>query len=231
MATFLDLCGKVARESGAAGRPPASVIGQTGRAEKVVEWVRTAWEDIQNAKPDWLFMQGQWSGDLVDGTATYTAASFGITRFGEWLVDTPGYRPTTIYDPAIGRSDESRLNYVSWQYWRNSYDIGHHDEQRPVVYAISPDGSISFGATPDKAYKVRGEYRKTPQVLAANSDVPDMPVRFHDVIVWKALILMADHDEAQFARETAQLKYRELMTAMTRDLLPRITVYNEGPLA
>lgn len=234
MATFLELCGSLARESGAVGTSPAAVTNQTGRQLKAVNWVITAWKLIQNVSAEWDFLRGDWSGTLTVGATTYTGASFSIDRFAEFLGDRYGetglFRTVTLYDTDIGQEDESELVEIPFEAWRRCYDRGTHDAGRPTRYCIAPDGSIRFGAKPDKAYMVRGEYRKTPQILAVNDDEPDMPVRFHDIIVWRAIMLMADHDEAPPALSLAQGKYLEQMATMQRDLLPRI-VMAHGPLA
>jgi hypothetical protein len=229
MATFLSLCADLARESGTISPAPTSVVGQTGRQAKAVSWIATAWRLIQNAHADWRFLKGEWSGALVPDQTTYSASTWNIDRFAEWRGDRREgrcgvYRPTTLYDPDIGQSDEGELRQISYEEWRFSYDRGTHDAMRPIVYAIAPDETIRFGPKPDKAYVARGEYLKTAQILAANEDAPDMPARFHDVIWCRAIMLMSDSDEAVTALQLAQAKELELMTAMRRDLLPPITV-------
>jgi hypothetical protein len=229
MATFLELCAKLARESGTINPAPPAVTGQTGRQAKGVGWIADAWTSIQNAHRDWRFLQGEFSGSLVADQTTYSATTWNIDRFAEWKGDRRTgrcgvYRPTTLYDPDLGQSDEGALNEISYEQWRLSYDRGSHDAMRPTVYAIAPDQTIRFGNKPDTAYTVRGEYRKTPQILAANGDIPDMPSRFHDAIVWRAIMLMSDSDEAVTALQLAQAKYAALMMDMQRDLLPEFTV-------
>lgn len=232
MATFLSLCADVASNSGAAGRAPVSVVGQDGRTAKVVNWVRDAWIEVQNMRDDWTFLQGEWSGTLTPGTAVYTDDSFNIERWAKWKGDTRESRPTTIYDPAIGVSEERPLRQIPYDTWRRMYAVGLHDHTRPVHYAFAPNGSICFGPTPDKFYEVRGEYGKAPQVLAKNDDVPDLPARFHRVIVWLAISYMHSHDESpQLMQMTRQLHATPILNQMRRDLLPEVTVDFASPLA
>jgi hypothetical protein len=231
MSTFLQLCEDVARESGAAGRAPVSVVGQTGRAAKVVDWVRDAWIEIQNQRDSWSFLQGEWTGTLTPGTAVYTAASFEIPRFARWGGDTPVSRSVTLRDPDQDAGQEAPITQLTDPDWRRRYFVGAHAQGRPVHYAILPDDSIAFGATPDKAYLMRGEYRKSPQILEANGDIPDMPERFHRAIVWQAIMFMAEHDEGAFAIQTAQRRLNPIMHQMHRDLLPRMTFSAVRPLA
>ncbi len=231
MSTFLELCEKVARESGGSGRAPPAVTGQTGRQLQIVEWVKTAWTLIQNLQSNWSFLRAEGDGVLIPGAQSYTGESFSLDRFGEFMGDYGSYRPVTIYDSTVGRQDENALRLISYETWKRRWDMGVHDQSRPTEYTVGPDQELKFGSSPDKAYALRLEYRKAPQVLANNADEPDMPARFHDVIVWRAIMLMADHDEAPNAMVMASGKYLELKTSMERDLLPAFNLRSERPLA
>lgn len=222
MSTFLDLCGDVARESGGVAAAPTAVTGQTGRQNKIVEWVGAAWEDIQQAHADWLFRRAAFSGTLASGTKRYTGAALGIADLADWVTDYSGHEAVSIY-PVGSQSKESALGHVSYERWRRSYDFGTHDNAKPTVYAISPANELCVGATPDASYTIRGEYWKTPQVLTANADVPIMPERFHPAILWKAIMLMSQHDSAWDAYNAAELRYEAIRRNMERDLLPAIT--------
>ncbi len=221
MATFLELCASVARESGAMGPAPSAVTGQTGRQLKCVEWVRTAWSQIQAEKGCWLFLRRDFTtaAALIAGTKRYTGASLGIADHASWVGDYPDHGAVSIY-MAGDQGGESRLSQLSYEGWRRRYDFGAHDAGKPVHYAISPTNELLIGPKPDAAYAIRGEYWRTPQVLEANADVPIMPERFHDAIVWRALMLLCAHDEAWNALKSAEANYKPLQRNMQRDLLP-----------
>jgi hypothetical protein len=220
--TFLELCQDVASESGAVGAAPTSVIGQTGRQLKCVNWVARAWRDIQRARPNWTFLRADWSGALTATQPTYTGASFAITRFGRFLGDRPEYCPTTLYDAAIGQSDENAIRQITYDQWKRIYDRGSQTPARPTQYCIAPDGSIRFGPIPDAAYAVRGEMQKSVQDLANNDDVPDLPSDFHDLIVWKAIMIMAGDDEAVTALADARTKFSEGYRALIKACVPEV---------
>lgn len=228
MASFLTLCGKLATRSGCIGAAPASVTGQTGRQAKCVDWIQHAWELIQAMHTDWSFLQAEWEGELIANETTYTSLSLNISsRFGEWKGDRIDgrrlYQPTTLYDPAIGVSGEGPLRQITYQDWRERYDRGAQTANKPSHYCFAPDQSIRFGPVPDKAYAVRGEYVKAPQVLTANADEPDMPSRFHDAIVDRAIILINETDGAVNDLPGAIRGFTEKKVMMERDLLPDIT--------
>lgn len=237
MSTFLQLCSLLATRSGSIGTAPAAVTGQTGRQAKCVDWVMNAWEIIQSDSTDWTWMQAEVAATALTISQTgYTGAQLGIaSRFAEFKgdrdVDGIVFQPWTIYDNSIGQSDENALREIAFAQWRVSYDRNTHTAQRPTVYAIAPDSTIRFGPKPDKAYRVRGEYRKTPQVLAANGDIPELPDRFHQIIVWRAIMLIAGHDEGDPQYQFAAQKYGELMLALQRECLPAINLGGGRPFA
>lgn len=231
MPTYLQLAADVALLSGAASAP-AAVTGQTGRLAKVVAWTAKAWEMLQLQSPDWSFLRSEWSATLTINDDTYTATDLGIsTRFGEFIGDYGNYRPVTLYDPTIGVGDEGHINMVSWELWRTRYDRGTQTANKPTEYCLAPDQTFRLGPKPDKAYPIQGEYRKAPQILAANGDIPDMPTRFHQIIVWKAILLMNEHDEAIQGVQLAEREYQPLLQQLMRDHLPPFTVRGERPIA
>jgi hypothetical protein len=225
MGTFLSIVQDAARESRTANPAPSTVVGVTGRQALLVGHVVSAWLMIQRAQEDWSFLKGEWNHALTINDMSYSGADLGIaTRFGAWIGDRGNFRPTTLYDASIGQSDEAPITEVSYDYWRQLYDRGTHTANRPNVYAFAPDESIRFGPKPDKAYVARGEYRKGPQTLAADADVPDLPTHFHDAIVWRALVLLAQSDERADALSVATVRFAEIMHDMERALLPQFTI-------
>lgn len=225
--TFLELCQMVARESGTiSGTLPTSVESQTGRLLKIVEWVDTAWRHIQNKRSAWLWMRDDFEDVTSSGTKRYTAASWNLTRWAEWITDDD---TVTLYEQSEGVSDEGVITYLPWYEYKTLYDRGEQTNDRPLHFSISPAGEFCLGPTPDGTYVVRGQYRKSPQTLSENAEIPEMPARFHELIAWYALVLLAEHDEGQFHVAIAQRRYRDLMSELERDQLPRITI--GGPLA
>lgn len=227
MSTFLQLAQDVARESGTvSGTNPTAVASQTGRLLKIVEWTAQAYVLVQNLHADWRWMQKTFSDTATSGSAQYTAASWSITDLRDWLRDDrqTDYQPHTIYLTATGVADERPLREISWQQWRVTYGRGSQTNNYPIEYAISPAGEFSLGPTPDDTYTINGEYRQSAVVLAADGDTPAMPSAFHDIIVWQAIILLADFDEAADQRAAATIKYNSLLESLQRNQLPIVSL-------
>lgn len=214
----------VARESGTvAGTLPTTVISQTGRLGKIVHWTAQAWKDIQTRRSSWKWMRAEFDDAATvtaANTARYTAASFNLDRWAAWITSNDSL---TIYLAATGVSDEGALDFIDFARYRRMYERGTQVANRPVHYAVSPAGELCFGPKPDAIYRVRGEYRKNPQTLSVNADVPEMPLHFHPLIAWRGLLLLNEHDEGgQLPIGTAVRRERELMADLERDELPKV---------
>ena len=216
MATFLQLVNDVERESGTISQAQrlSTVVNPIGRQEKIVNWTRQAWEMIQRDRADWTFRRAQFTGDMVIGQTAYTASELGITDFSGWLNKNPHFHPFTLYDNAIGRGNETRLRSVSFEQWHDAYGIGVANSLRPNVIAVGWDRSLNVGPPPDKAYKLRGWYQRSIQSLVADSDVPFIDPDYHQAIVWRALMLLAEDDEAQFEIATSGRAYDAIYSRM-----------------
>lgn len=231
---FLDLCKDVARETGTVAGGSSNLVTVEGslpaRIDKIASWTAKAWRNIQQARATWLWMDQEFTAPLTIGVPRYSGATLGQARVAEWKGDTPDYQPFSLWDPTTGVADEGSLTEIDYNTWRARWQRGTHDRDRPVEYARAPSGEIVFGPTPDKAYMIRGEYHKTPQDLTLNADVPEMPAQHHDLIVWEAVLLLSDSDEAPISSGTANAKASVLRSRLERDQLPTVEVSIE-PLA
>lgn len=233
--TFLELCQKAARDSGTVNSlsSPTAVTGQTGRLGKVVYWVAEAWRRIQGeAGGQWRWLRADFSGALVAGTKRYaaTALDASLTRVATWIGDSTSHRVMTIYETAVGVSDESELIQIPYETWKRMYDRGTQDQNRPVHWAVAPSNELVFGPVPDKGYTVRGEYLKSAQALAANDDTPECPAKYHDLIAWWAVQLLDGHDEADYHLKFAMLQTNALYAQMCVTELDQVEI-GGGPLA
>lgn len=232
---FLALCKATAVECGTVAGVPSltTVVGASGRVAKLVNAVSNAWMDIQNERTDWLWMRRRFTGALIIDQLEYTAAQINaaLTRVGRWEKGTIGRRTFSIYDPAIGASDETKIDYIPYEQWADMYDFGEHDSNRVIHWTITPENKVAVGPKPDKAYVIRGDYRLKPQVLSGNTDTPEMPDEFHRVIVWEAIRLLARGDEAFDAITASGLEYDRLRNALVNQQTPEISMHGGGPLA
>lgn len=223
MATFLQLAQRTAKKSRTAGNgQPTTVVNQVGRLGDIVSCVSEAWTLIQNQRNAWRFMVRELGGgagvSLLAGTAAFTPAALGVTDHAAW-------RPADLMTLRLADGTEpAELPFMHWDEWRQRYEVWAVTASRPQHWTIRPyDEALVFGPTPDAAYVLRGPYRRTIQTLAANADVPLMPERHHDIIMWRALQLLAEMDEAppNYIGDINR-NYREALNALERDMLPMV---------
>lgn len=212
--TFLELVQRLSSEAGISGTGPSAVTGQTGLNLRLVNWTISAWNDIQQRRNDWLWMRGDFSFPTVAAQAEYTSTEAGITeRFRSWDLQS-----VKVYRSSI--SDETKLDYLPYEMWRDIYLVGQRTPGRPVNVTQTPDKKLGLGHFPDAVYTITGKYRKSPQVLAADADEPEFDVEYHDSIWYRALMKYARFYAAAEIYDDAKTEYLNIMTKLENEQAP-----------
>ena len=233
--TFLELVQDAALKSGTFPSKTSitSVVSQGGRKGQIVDYVRQAWEDIQTSKRDWFWLRAEFtSSAIVDGDGEYTATDLGVaTRFSRWRFNEDRWERSgwTIYKTASGLSDESPLAFMPWDEFRECYLEGVQTKGKPLHFTISPTRAVRLGPVPDGSYTLRGERMKRFQTLAADGDVPECPEDYHSVIVWTALTMLTEVDEALVQLQTWRGRAAAAYSLLSLDQSPGISM--GAPLA
>ncbi len=238
MGTYLTICQDVARESGVVPTwaSISTMASQTGRIQRIGEWVNAAHRDIQIAQDQWLWMVEEFSGSITSGTQRYSAASIlsagDAARFSEWIFhDRDGLYAFSSYLTSDGQTKEQALRYEPFQRFRRAYLWGSNasDTGAPTVVSVDMDQQLVFYPTPDDSYTVRGMFYKSPQALSDDDDTPEMPAQFHDAIKYRALWHMGLFDEAGAQMPTWEREYRRIYRKLMSHQLPPVSM--PGPLA
>ena len=222
MSTFLELCVDVRRECGITGSGPLAVTNQSGELARVVEWTAAAYTLIQNRHNNWRWLRSSFTLPTVDGTDSYaytsctdTGTSAAITRFRRWYP-----HDFKIYLTSAGSGTEHWLLYQQWDDFRSVYKVGTQNEGYPAWVAINPTNRIVLGPIPDAVYTVAGDYQKSAQTLAADSDEPEMPADFHQLIVFEAMRKYAAFNGASEVWAHAKDEASRLWQELRQDQLP-----------
>ena len=219
--TFLELCVKARQEAGITGAGPTSVLNQSGQLGRLVDWVDTAWQDIQLMRPDWLFMNSEFTFNTIADTRDYLAADSAITDMKLW--DTGSFH---IHDPATGYTDQNGLPFQAYKRWRANFrnQMQARGTDRPQLFTMLPGNKIRFEPMPDKVYTIEGEYKRSTQVLALDADVPtNLPDDFHMAIVWQALTYYGFYENAPEVLEEAETKFGNLLIRLEIEQLPEFS--------
>lgn len=220
---FLQMVQRLRQESGTTGSAPTTTVNQVGDIKRLVDWVASAWLDIQNEKPDWFFMRQAISFNTVAGQQVYTAAQCGVTTFGNFKTDS--FR---FYRVAAGHPSELLLDYLRYDDFRNVHLFGANRDrvQLPINFSVDPSKNFIIGPTPDDIYNVNGEGFAMPTELAQDADRPTMPSQYHMAIVWRALMYYGQYEAAPEAYSHGQNEYTRLMRRLYADQAPMIIQAN-----
>lgn len=231
MSTFLELCQKGRREAGMASTTgPSDVTGQTGQLEKLVNWIADSWSDLQTRHPDWRWMRCGFTVNTAASTDTYayddctdTKTSTAIARFAAWWAH-DRLNPFKCYLTSGGVSGQYRLIYLPYEAFKLRYKFGAQQSQtgQPIHVSVDDDDQIVLGPNPDAVYTVTGDFQRGPQILEANGDTPDFPSRFHDLIVWNAIVRYAVDSVAPEKLAQANLLGAPLLRALEFSQRPKM---------
>lgn len=219
---FLQLAQRLRQEAGVPGSGPSAVTNQTGELKRLVDWINTAWEEIQNLHTTWRWMRQTATVTTSASDGSYSLADFGIEdSFSYWYPES-----FTIYRQSIGKSDERDLNWIDYDSWRRLYDFGSvaTTDGQPVDFSIAPDESIVLGHRPDGIYVVKGQYQSGAVALTADDDTPGCPGRFHMAVVWKALMYYGEFESAPEVYGRGKNNYGTFLSALETSQLPPLTL-------
>ena len=178
---FLEIAKEVRLLGGVQGIGPVSVVNTSGYEGVLVQFVKDAWEAIQNMREDWNFMFSKASFPTIASQDNYTLTDiFLIPQFKVWKKDSFKLRDTTA----------SYLNYKDPDRLEKIY-LNSTAESKSSEFTIERDHSITLKPTPDSIYTITANYYRSPQLLKEDTDVPILPVSFHRIIVYGALQKLA----------------------------------------
>ena len=193
MSTFLELCQRARREVGIPGTGPSTVAGQVGDLGKLVVDVAEAWNEIQESRPNWRWMRGEWTLQTVAAQGAYTVTEAGIVARHRWW----DRMNTKLFLTADGVAGEAPIPWISYSTWERIYNTGSQVDDQPVSWSIRPeDDAIVLGPAPDAVYTVSGWYWKNQQKLTVDADTPECPADYHITIIWLTVMMNKQFTEA-----------------------------------
>lgn len=194
MSTYLQLFQKAKRDCRITGAAPTSVSGNTGVLDRLANWLTDVYVELQN-RAEWRWLRHEFTLPTVADTSTYaytactdveTAAT--IDRFSHWWAHDLEI-PYKIYRQSTGVGGEYWLSWTPWEYYRSVYRVGSNTTATGIPALVSVDllDRLVLGPTPDAVHILTGDYQLSAQTLSLDADIPEMPVQFHDLIVYLAM--------------------------------------------
>lgn len=227
--TFLELLQRWKQESLVGGSAPLTVSGQTNMLGRGVSWLQDTWRDIQNMPArNWRWMRAAAVKDVtVAGGMDYVPATdWSLTRFGRMKPenDNPSawYRPTAFL--ASAPQSEWPVRWLPYDRFRQLFLIGQPTSGPPQYWTEGPDGTVYVAPPPDQTYSFRFDYHKSAQELSVDADVPEMPTKFHLMIVWGALNKYGSRLAAPEVLARSYDEYQRLETMLIHEQGETITL-------
>lgn len=218
---FLDMCRGVRQRVGVQGTGP-STVGTTDFDSIFVTHVSDSWDDIQMSKKRWKWMK--------------------VTAFKSFLTvaDTTSYTLTDIFGPThrMGRWDtksifindgtqRSGLNFVNYDTYirRHLNDVSASSFSE---YTVDPSNNSIIIPLCDTVYTIEAYYYKSKQTLTLDADVPELPLDFHNVIIYQAVARYAASVSMSQIYQEYEAKYSKLYDDLVRDQLPKERIAIKG---
>lgn len=207
---FLQLCQRVSQECGVSPNSvvplPTTVVAQTGELKRVVDWTADAWRNIQGHR------HFNWMWEQASLTMLATTSSLAGT------IPEARYEKDSLYLPSasgLGLFPD----FLPWDEFRQVYPFVQAGAGFGA-WSIAPDMSIRVDVAPAANQPFVVERYKLPTVLAGDTDVPEMPLDLHMLIVYVAMVSYANFDEAGVQRTTALDMIRDMKADLFKRCLP-----------
>lgn len=208
---FLTLVQEVHRESGSGGTAPTTLLDLRGENERLKNWVARAYLEIQELHSDWKFLWNQHSMEVLASQSIYNPL------LGVGLSLSPSSQIGEM-DRETFFLDGDKLTAID--YLEVRHIAVETTEGAPYQVVMMPDDSLRLDPPPTSDGTLIFDYWATPANLTNNADEPALPVRFHRVIIGKALIMYANYENAPEILKTGQEMYVEWMMRLESDQLP-----------
>lgn len=117
------------------------------------------------------------------------------------------------------------LAYTAWESYSGSYDAFNAGFGNPTHLTLTHDGQWDFFPRPDEPFDVSFDYTQKVTLMSLPTDTPQqIPERFHDYIMWAAVMDYADFDERPkvFSRAKKHVDHYRYM--LERDTMPKMTL-------
>jgi hypothetical protein len=208
----IELIRALRQEAGYSGTGPVSSAGAAGQTKELVDRVDQAWLDIQTMSMwDWMWEQAT----ITVPAGQSVSAATGIPH-NRYVIDSL-------------RSPYGRMGYLTWRDFSETFEP-QFSEGLPSIWTVRPDTAIAVNAVaPPGDIVLTVERYRNPIPFAADTDVPALPVQYHMLIVWLAMMRVAAFDESGSRYLTAKREYDQMFNRLQSETVVQMQL--GAPLA
>ena len=182
----------------------------------LIRWIRQSDREIQVERDDWLFRLKEGKIDMFPGDGDYDVTNF-ISDYWRVSPYSQGHRYIRV------GTDYMPVEYVTYPQWRGDFDRRRlkASQGRPTHFTVAPDNTLKVYPIPSTESELFFDYVRKPCLMTITDECePVVPQAFRMLIVYRALMKHAMHDESQFQAQRAQVEYNRMMMSMRNDQLP-----------
>lgn len=229
---YLDLVKRLAVETGVeleakittTAVPPAVSYGSSKEnTTRLIKWIQEAWNDIQLDQENWNFMVDRVQVDIAKGQISYEIGALVDAKVGSTVYDyiipfvaTLDYRYIWLVQGAASPVTRNKCFFVPPEQFFGERDR-YSDNSRglPSRYSIDRKGCLVFDTIPDQdTYYLEFEFKRLPQVLTEDADIPLFKEQHHMLIVYTAMTDYAGFDESGTQYQRAEKRRKNKMNKL-----------------
>ena len=214
--TFLELVNRLHVEAGTSGQTLSTVLGSLPfESARLKKWVQDAWRDIQSQQR-WNFLFKEATFTIPQYASVITPPEFTAGEVADWEGETVRIAPF-----GGARKDSQPMTCVDYFDFRDGDGADPTRRGRPSTIAIHPNSeTLLIAPSADEQYTLFYDYWREPQELDDDDDVPIMPARFHDLIIWEAISRYGGYEESAPVLKRSYERGAPLWAALAHDQLP-----------
>lgn len=192
-------------------------VDTTGYQATLTAAVKDAYEDIQRYRPDWNFMKAKRSINVSNLATEYSLETL-------WAGDT-----VDLAEWQYINYDYRRLGFIHYDTFVLT-DFSGYNNKEPRGWSVVPATKDLLITPVDQVYTLEAHYIRTLHELSGNNSVPILPKRFHQLIVYSAIMKLSTFVGNLTLYDTYSMKTSMLMGQLMREENPA-KVVRKRPLA
>lgn len=164
----------------------------------IKEFINDAQRYVVN-KHNWRFMEGTYTAGLTIDQFSYDLPS-----------DVGEVEGMRITDPSGDEADITD-RFLTWKEYDKKFpDPAEDDSSKPYFWTIRENNFLLY-PKPDTTYTLDIRYQKIPTALSGDSDVPEVPERYKELLVLGALIRAHKFNDNYDLAQVEQASLDELL--------------------
>jgi len=208
--TFLELCQAYRSELGIPGTGPVTVLNQVGELAKLVRDIQNADLDVKRRWQDWRFLRSTHSTNVTAGSRVPEIPT--PDSFNFW--DETRFR----LDP--GTLNTFKISYIDYLEFEDRVDSSIAIDRTPEVVTVDNDDKLRLDPVPVVNHVLKGTYWRKAVQLENDSDISEIPIQFHRIIIVRAKIYYAEREDAPEITSGSVAEFEDLMFQMEANQLP-----------